>query len=74
MATSTATICQPQPNVNQVRAPGTELPVPRLLRVIAAVSCGGTPIPLWVTDFSSNSTAIVDSGTVPVELQTINVE
>jgi hypothetical protein len=35
---------------------------------------GGPPIPLWVTDFTSNSTAIVDSGTVPVELQTIDVE
>jgi len=45
-----------------------------LLRVIAAVSGGGTSIRLWVIDFTSNSTAIVDSGTVPVELQTINVE
>lgn len=35
---------------------------------------GGTPIRLWVTDFTSNSTAIVDSGTVPVELQTISIE
>lgn len=32
------------------------------------------PIRLWVTDFSSNSTAIVDSGTVPVELHTISIE
>ncbi len=35
---------------------------------------GGTPIKLWVTDFGSNSTAIIDSGTVPVELQTISIE
>lgn len=35
---------------------------------------GGTPIRLWVTDFNSNSTAIIDSGTVPVELQTISIE
>jgi len=35
---------------------------------------GGAPIRLWVTNAVSNSTAIVDSGTVPVELQSASIE
>jgi len=35
---------------------------------------GGPPLPLWVTDFSSGAVTILDSGTVPVEIQSFTIE
>ncbi len=41
---------------------------------VSAQRLGGNPLPLWVTDFTSVMATILDSGTVPVELQSITIE
>ncbi|MEN8163911.1 MAG: hypothetical protein ABFS37_07270 [Acidobacteriota bacterium] len=41
---------------------------------ISPQTSGGNPLPLWVTDFTSMNANVLDSGTVPVELQSFNIE